>query len=437
MNKETKNKVVPELRFPEFKDAEGWKVEPLGKVYSFKSTNSFTRDDLNYESGSIKNIHYGDIHTKFSTLFDVRKEVVPFINPSISIDKIDHECYCIEGDIVFADASEDLQDVGKSIEIVYLNGERLLSGMHTLLARQKEPKLIVGFGGHLFTSDSIRTQIQRESQGAKVLGISASRLSNIKIFYPEDQKEQQKIAYCLSSLDELITAENQKLEALKAHKKGLMQQLFPAEGKKVPELRFAEFKESGEWEEKALGKLGEFTGGGTPSKSNLNYWEGNIPWVSSSDIDEDSIHQIAISRFITDEALKDSATKMVPAKSILIVSRVGVGKLAISNDSICTSQDFTSFTPENDNIYFFAYLLKSQKEKLHGFSQGMAIKGFTKDDISNLEVLIPSQIEQQKIAECLFSLDDLIKAQAEKLEALKEHKKGLMQGLFLESVYSE
>ena len=105
----------------------------------------------------------------------------------------------------------------------------------------------------------------------------------------------------------------------------------------VPKLRFPEFRDAEEWEEKALGNIVEFTGGGTPSKNNGAYWDGNIPWISSSDISETSIHQIKISRFITKEAIRESATKLVPENSILLVSRVGVGKLAISNKSICIS----------------------------------------------------------------------------------------------------
>ncbi|MCZ2207902.1 hypothetical protein, partial [Cylindrospermopsis raciborskii] len=141
-----------------------------------------SRDQLSYENGNVKNIHYGDIHTKFSTLFNIRNESVPFINPSQSLEKIKPDCYCVEGDIIFADASEDLEDIGKSIEIVHLNNEKLLSGLHTLLARQKNNTFIVGFGGYLFQSNWIRNQIQKESQGTKVLGISATRLSNINIF---------------------------------------------------------------------------------------------------------------------------------------------------------------------------------------------------------------------------------------------------------------
>ncbi len=196
----------------------------------------------------------------------------------------------------------------------------------------------------------------------------------------------------------------------------------------VPKLRFPEFR--GAWEAKRIETLGYFTGGGTPSKENASYWTGDIPWISSSDLTEDSISQINVTRFITKQAVQESATKMVPAKSILLISRVGVGKLAVSTFSLCTSQDFTNFTPTSADPLFLAYLLKSQKETLLSFNQGTSIKGFTKDNIANLELGIPSPAEQQKIAECLSSVDDLMAAQARKVDALKTHKKGLMQQLF-------
>lgn len=218
---------TPKLRFKEFENDGEWIFDPLNQVYSFLVTNSFSRENLNYENGTVKNIHYGDIHTKFSTLFNITKEKVPFINSEVSIERIRQECYCQEGDIVFADASEDLNDVGKSIEIINLNNEKLLSGLHTLLARQIEPKLVVGFGGYLFQSNKIRSQIKKEAQGAKVLGVSGTRLSNIEIYYPKNKKEQQKIADTLSSLDNLIKEQADKIEQLKLHKKGLLQGLFP------------------------------------------------------------------------------------------------------------------------------------------------------------------------------------------------------------------
>ena len=200
--------------------------------------------------------------------------------------------------------------------------------------------------------------------------------------------------------------------------------------KLVPKLRFPEFRDTKTWDIPKLASLGTFTGGGTPSRDRADYWVGKNAWVSSSDISEDGIIDISITRFISDEAIQDSATKIVPENSILLVSRVGVGKLAISNKPICTSQDFTNFTPVKDNLVFLAYSLKNQKNKLLKFNQGMAIKVFTKDDISNLEIPLPTCNEQQKIADCLSSIDDLISTQNQKVEALKTHKKGLMQQLF-------
>lgn len=240
MNKQEKKGVVPKLRFPEFKNAGDWRCELFKKIYSFKTTNSLSRDKLNYIKGTVKNIHYGDIHSKFPTLFNIEKEVVPFINPAESIEKIKSSSFCVEGDMVFADASEDMDDIGKCIEIFYLNKEKLVSGLHTLLARQIQQKLIVGFGGFLFKSNGIREQIKKESQGTKVLGISASRLSCIHVAYPADEKEQ-KITDCLTSIEDLIATQTKKLDALKAHKKGLVQQLFPAKDEAIPKLRFPEF----------------------------------------------------------------------------------------------------------------------------------------------------------------------------------------------------
>lgn len=197
-----------------------------------------------------------------------------------------------------------------------------------------------------------------------------------------------------------------------------------------PKLRFPEFQESSDWQRKELGSIGVFTGGGTPSKENSSYWEGENPWVSRSDISEDDIFGIKISRFISDEAIRETAKKIVPANSILLVSRVGVGKLAITRKEICTSQDFANFTPAKDDLVFLAYALKAMKEVFLSFNQGMAIQGFTKDDASNVKIPLPENMEEQKrIADCLSSVDELISLEAKKLDALRVYKKGLMQQL--------
>ena len=200
------------------------------------------------------------------------------------------------------------------------------------------------------------------------------------------------------------------------------QQLFPA-------LRFPEFE--GEWQRVKLGEIGEFRGGGTPSTKKESYWMGNIPWVSSSDLEEGNIYKINISKYITEEAIDNSATKLLPANSILIVSRVGVGKLAINEVAICTSQDFSNFISKNCHVHYVALYLEHHKAKLKNLSQGTSIKGFTLDVIKTFKINIPSQpAEQQKIAHFLATID---KKKA-LLEELSQHlivlKKGLMQQLF-------
>jgi len=251
--------LMPRLRFPEFREADGWELEPMGEVYTFKGNNSLSRDKLNYVAGSVKNIHYGDIHTKFSSNFDITKELVPFVNESEEAIARD-ENLCAEGDMIFADASEDMADIGKSVEIVNLNGERVVSGLHTILARRTGDRLALRFGGHLFKSEWVRRQIQKEAQGSKVLGISANRMRNLRLPLPT-KPEQQKIAECLSSVDELIAAQARKVGALTTHKKGLMQQLFPREGETQPRLRFPEFQKIGEWVDRKFSELVKIASG--------------------------------------------------------------------------------------------------------------------------------------------------------------------------------
>ena len=130
--------------------------------------------------------------------------------------------------MIFADASEDTNDVGKTIEIVRLNGERLLSGQHTILARRNDERLIVGFGGQLFKSRKVRAQIEKVAQGTKVYAISAKRLADVIVSFPKDVNEQRTITGFFSSLEGQIASQSRKIERLKHHKKGLMQQLFPS-----------------------------------------------------------------------------------------------------------------------------------------------------------------------------------------------------------------
>ena len=202
--------------------------------------------------------------------------------------------------------------------------------------------------------------------------------------------------------------------------------------KNIPQLRFPEF--DSEWDKKRLGDLGVFSGGGTPDTTELKFWNGNIPWISSSDIMEDSIQEIRVSRFITEEAVKKSATKIIPVNSVLMVSRVGIGKFAVSKQPLCASQDFTNLLPKNDNAFFLGYYFKLKTNRFLRFSQGTSIKGFTGADIRNMDFQIPSLPEQQKIASFFTAIDKKISQLKQKKTLLEQYKKGVMQKIFSQEI---
>lgn len=419
---------VPKVRFPEFVGAQNWSVAPMRKLYAFMRNNLLSRDKLNYERGVAKNIHYGDIHTKFQALFDITKERVPFINESEPVPGADSEDYCVEGDLIFADASEDMNDVGRCIEVVQLAGEKLLSGQHTILARRKDDALVIGFGGHLFRSGLIRSRIEKEAQGTKVYQISSSRLGSIDITYPSDKGEQQKIADCLTSLDEVIAAQGRKVEVLKAHKRGLMQQLFPREGETRPRLRFPEFRDAPEWEKKQLAELGEIITGKTPSTSNAGLWGGGILFITPTDIDDGGKYQDTSQRTV----VATSALKVLPVGSIAYTCIASIGKLAITVRPSVTNQQINSVItrPSIDNEFVY-YALVHLTPWIKSIPATSTLPIINKTEFSAIEIGIPSDsLEQKAVADCLASLDTQITAESHQLAALKAHKQGLMQQLF-------
>jgi type I restriction enzyme S subunit len=213
-----------------FKDKNGddfpdWKEKTFKDVYSFKTTNSLSRDKLNYKNGSVKNIHYGDIHTKFNSLFDIKKEYVPFINKDVNVSRISEDCYLQEGDLVIADASEDYNDIGKTIEIQNISGELLVAGLHTFLARGVSDDMAKGFASFLMKTYEVRLDIMKIAQGTKVLGISKGRLGLIPLLIPT-LPEQIKIANFLTSIDKSIENISQQIDDSQDFKQGLLQKMF-------------------------------------------------------------------------------------------------------------------------------------------------------------------------------------------------------------------
>ena len=197
----------------------------------------------------------------------------------------------------------------------------------------------------------------------------------------------------------------------------------------VPKLRFPEFTAT--WEQRKLEELAsKFTGGGTPNTSNPNYWNGEIPWIQSSDLKEDDVLSLTVKKHISQEGLENSAAKIVPKNSLVIVTRVGVGKLVVNNQEIATSQDFLSLSGIKGDSRFLAYSLYSLLKKNSRRVQGTSIKGITKVDFLKETILIPSLEEQEKISSCMVEIDKLITLHQRKLEGLSKLKKSLLQKMF-------
>ena len=274
----------------------------------------------------------------------------------------------------------------------------------------------------------VRPQIKGLATGAAQQNLSMELIKSLQFAFPSLPR-QEKIADCLGSLDDLIMANRRKLEALRRQKQGLMQQLFPRSGETVPRLRFPEFRDTGEWETGTLGEVGEFISGGTPSTLIPEYWGGNIQWFTPSEINERNLSKSK--RTITCEGLKHSSARLLPTGALLITTRATIGDVGIAENTCATNQGFHSLVVfEREVNIFWYYWLVQHKHELIRRSSGSTFLEIRKTGLKQIPIVRPNKDEQQKIADCLGSLDDMIAAEGRKLKALQRHKQGLMQQLF-------
>ncbi|WP_164740263.1 restriction endonuclease subunit S [Xanthomonas sp. BRIP62418] len=259
-----------------------------------------------------------------------------------------------------------------------------------------------------------------------------SFFANMKVPVP-GAGEQKKVADCLSSVDDRIGAETRKLDVLKAHKQSLMQQLFPAEGQRLPRLRFPAFRSDVIWVSSKVGDIAEIRSGGTPRRTNLDNWGGDIPWVTTSLIDSNIIRDA--NECITQMGLKDSAAKVFP-KGTVLMAMYGQGKtrgkVAILGIDAATNQACAAISVgDRVNANFLFHNLDYRYAEIRSISNPGGQENLSGELIKNINFTYPKEREeQQKISDCLSSLESLIAAQVCKITLLQQHKRGLMQGLF-------
>lgn len=413
MNKSIK-KLVPKLRFPEFRNAGEWDETQLNKLGELVSGLTYSPEDV-----------------RGSGLLVLRSSNVQ--NGEITLD----DNVYVRGDIKGANLSKP-----NDILICVRNGSKALIGKNAMIP-EGMPLCTHGafmtvfrataakFVFQLFQSAAYQKQVDADL-GATINSINGSQFLKYKFFVPLPE-EQQKIANCLTSIDDLISAQSQKVEALKTHKKGLMQQLFPREGETVPRLRFPEFRDAGEWDADTLVRLAKFRRGSFPQPYGLPEWydsENGMPFVQVFDVDENLRLKDRTKNMISKLGAEQS---VFIAKGTLIVTLQGsIGRVAISQYDAYIDRTlliFEEFYKPTEKL-FFAYVIQSLFEIEKEKAPGGIIKTITKESLSSFVVKLPCHPEQQKIADCLSSIDDLITAQTKKLESLKEYKRGLMQQLF-------
>ena len=407
MSKNNKNKLVQTLRFPEFAKEDDWVVKPLNKLGKLVNGLTYSPDDVK-ESGLLvlrsSNIQNGE-------------------------NVLDDNVY-VRTDVKGVNLSEP-----NDILICVRNGSKALIGKNALIPTGM-PLCTHGAFMTVFRSDKSKFIFQlfqttayakkvAGDLGATINSINGSNFLKYEFLVPKNPEEQNKIADFLSSVDDVIKAERQKLNILQNHKKGLLQNLLPQAGETIPKFRFKEFEDSSEWVESSLTQVADYENGK----------------AHEQDISDDGEFIVVNSKFISQdgEVKKFTNTAFLPATKgdiLMVLSDIPNGKAIAkcffveADNRYTVNQRICRITPRNVNSKILYYLLNRNPYFL-AFDDGVKQTNLRKDDVLNCPLLIPEDPkEQEKIAETLSSVDDLINSQNQKLEALQLHKKGMLQGLF-------
>jgi type I restriction enzyme S subunit len=392
MNENNENKLVPRLRFPEFRNEEGWEMKKVGEVIEESkvpstSNNPHNRITVRLNQKGVEKREVRGTEADNATYFFIRRKG-QFIYGKQNLHK---GAFGLIPDEL--DGFESSQDIPA---FDFKNGYY--------------PQYFVYYLGQ----ENVYPDLEKISTGTGSKRIHPRDLFQVKFPFPKTE-EQQKIAACLSSLDDVITAESKKLEVLKEHKKGLLQNLFPQQGETVPKLRFKEFEDSGEWKVMTIEQVAKVTTGNKDTQNKVD--NGEYPFfVRSQNVER-------INSYSYDgEAILTSGDGVGVGKNFHYIN----GKFDFHQRVYCIYE----FEKEVSGRFVYMYFSQHFFERVMRMSAKNSVDSVRMAMITEMPILIPSKKEQQKIAYTLSSLDNLINAQSQKIETLKLHKKGLLQGLF-------
>lgn len=282
----------------------------------------------------------------------------------------------------------------------------------------------------LTESELWSAQMKKSAAAGTMQIVNRTEFSELKTWIPT-LDEQKIIGTYFRNLDNLITLYQCKVDKLTAVKKSMLEKMFPKNGRDVPEIRFKGFTEA--WEQRKLGEVADIVGGGTPSTSISEFWDGDIDWYAPAEI-ADQIYLTSSQRKITEQGYNHSSTKILPVGTVLFTSRAGIGKTAILSRKGCTNQGFQSIVPHKDELD--SYFIFSRTEELKRYGEtvgaGSTFVEVSGKQMANMELMIPKTITEQRIIGQYFAnLDSLITLYQRKLEKLKNIKKSMLEKMFI------
>ena len=399
---------------------EDWNLVPFDRIFTFFSTSNYSKAQMS-EEDEVGCIHYGLIHAISNTKYDL-KDGIKFY---VTVEQAKYEIVR-DGDVIMVDASEDLEGINKSVEVFGVGNKKYISGLHTYLLRDKESILAEKFRGIVLNSKMVKDQMLSLAVGMKVFGVSKTQLVKIKLPLPPTIEEQKAIATALNNVDELITNLDKLISKKKNIKKGVMQQLLTPPnkgGKRLPGF-------SEDWKEKRLGDISSMSSGGTPLTHVSEYYNGNINWVSISDMTLSGKYMSNTLRKITNKGLQNSSARLFPVKTILLAMYASIGKCCIATDVVSTSQAILGITTsERLNEEFLYYFLYFNREKIANQGQQGTQSNLNKSMVEDVKLWIPKIQEQNAVVEVLADIDKEIQKLVEKKQKGSMLKQGMMQEL--------
>ncbi|MCI8865734.1 MAG: restriction endonuclease subunit S [Lachnospiraceae bacterium] len=414
---------TPKIRFKGFADA--WEQRKLGETLYNLQNNTLSRAELSLENGVAKNVHYGDVLVKFGEVLDVQKELLPMIVDESIVAKY-RSSFLQNGDIVIADTAED-ETVGKCSEIAGLSDEKVIAGLHTIPCRPLF-NFASGYLGYYLNSDAYHRQLLPLMQGIKVTSISKSALQDTEIQYPKLLEEQEQIGTFFRNLDHLITLHQHKCDETKELKRYMLQKMFPRNGKKNPEIRFAGFTDA--WEQRKLGEVFEQTAiFVNPNDEVIELWSLTV---------EDGLTPKS-ERYNREFLVKkDTNFKEVRPGDIvynpmnMTLGAVGYNGMA---KSVAVSGYYTTMIANEgyDSYYINTWLKSPQAVSLYKTFATGSLKEKQRVQFPALSIIpvsFPTYEEQEKIGAYFARLDHLINLHQRKCDKLKEVKKFMLQNMF-------